>query len=178
LRNALKQTNSTALKEITENRFNNEAGKWNFNSLDNAYQSKDAMLAVLSFNKWNLAAIENKEGGTCAVRMSNALNRAGYTATMDHAHLNTKISTMSGKNSVSGEENRYIMSAHKLATHLGVVENGKKISDISEIKDSKGIIYFENAHIDLWNKDRMVGNGQLEASSELNKKTIYFLELK
>jgi hypothetical protein len=120
------------LKELTDQRFQTESGRWDFQKLSKAYQGKDEMLSDLSFNKWNLDAINSAQGGTCATRLSNALNRAGYRATMDQAHLNTKMSTMGGKNRVSGEEHRYVMGAHKLATHLGVVKNGKIVSDISD----------------------------------------------
>jgi hypothetical protein len=178
MRNTLKQGHKADLKEMTSNRFKLENNKWDFNALSSNYQRTQPMLNSLTFNKTNKDAILDIGGGTCAVRLSNAFNRAGYIATMDQAHLNTNTSTMGGKNNVSGIETRHVMGAHKLATHLGVVENGKIISDISEIKDKIGIIYFDNAHIDLWQGDEMVGNGALEPESELNNKTMYFLELK
>jgi hypothetical protein len=67
--------------------------------------------------------------------------------------------------------------AHKLAERLGLFPENNRyahmITSLDSIQGKTGIIYFENYHIDLWNKNTMVGNGDDEYDEKM-----YFLEVK
>ncbi len=147
--------------------------QWNYDKLESAYQGKSDLLKGKKFPQWALNAINASDGGSCATRLSNAFNRAGYN-TINEAFKNTPTPTVG-----DGLGSRYIMGADALAKHLGVVKKGSKqpnrINDISSIQNKVGIIYFENFHIDLWDGNEMVGNG--EVSDKYTSKPMYFKEL-
>jgi hypothetical protein len=134
------------------------------------------MLIGKNFHKTAKDAIEGD--GSCATRLSNAFNRAGYVA-LYQAFENSNVVTVGDR--VKGGERRYVMGAEHLATHLGVKQAGNTVSDISEIAGKKGVIYFRNpdedlTHIDLYDGKEMVGNGPL--TSSYTDGQVYFMELR
>ncbi|HRH77339.1 MAG TPA: hypothetical protein PK129_08325 [Cellvibrionaceae bacterium] len=68
---------------------------------------------------------------------------------------------------------RYIMGAGKLAHALGVDKMASRVSSCEQILGKTGIIYFENDHIDLWDKTKMTGNWDAWYD-----RPVYFLPLK
>jgi len=142
--------------------------KWKFDKLSKSYQNKTDTLTGKKFHPTALQDIE--EGGSCATRLSNAFNRAGYD-TLGDAFKNTPITTVG-----DGLGGRYIMGAASLADHLGVDGASYIVNDMSSIQGKRGIIYFENYHIDLYDGTNMVGNGGVTLGYTDNK--IYFMELK
>ncbi len=140
---------------------------WLYSTLNRNYQGKRAMLQGKNFHPTALSAINS--GGSCAARMSNAFNRAGYKL-LEDAFKMTSIPTVG-----DGLGNRYILGAHKLAEHIGVTDQKYRITDIKCISGKKGILYFENYHIDLYTGSEMYGNGPI--SADYTSKTIYFMEL-
>ena len=143
-----------------------DSDAWDFKKLKDAYQGKRDMLDGKKFHPTALDAIES--GGSCATRLSNAFNRSGYD-TLEDAFRNTDFSTVG-----DGLGNRYIMGAANLAAHLGVPTPKNRIDNISSAKGKEGIIYFNNHHIDLFDGNRMVGNGAV--TSNYTSKTMYFME--
>ncbi|MEM9078956.1 MAG: hypothetical protein AAGC43_18090, partial [Bacteroidota bacterium] len=79
-----------------------------------------------------------------------------------------------------GTGKRYIIGAHNFALHVGVANPALRIKNINSIKNKKGIIYFENFHIDLFDGVDMVGNDSVELDSNESyiTKVMYFRELK
>ncbi len=158
--------------------FNQEATaqkeKWDYKKLSKSYQDKDTMLKGKKFHQTALDAIE--DGGSCATRMSNAFNRAGYDV-LDDAFNNTPLTTVG-----DGLGNRYITGAQNLALHLDVYSEANLVTDISTISGKQGIIFFRNPsaggynHIDLYDGSKMRGNGFVPARAL--KSDIYFRELK
>ena len=57
------------------------------------------------------------------------------------------------------KENKYIFSASDLATVLGMYDMSHLVSSLESIKGKTGIIFWENYHIDIWDGEKMIGNG-------------------
>ena len=148
--------------------YNEMAHEMSYEKLEKAYQTKLDMLKSHKLHSSALSAIE--AGGSCATRMSNCINGAGYDL-LDQAFATQGVGTVGDSNG-----NRYIMGAGNLARFLGVQSQKYLISDMASIAGKQGIIYFQNYHIDLYNGASMVGNGQV-TSGYTNKNT-YFMELK
>lgn len=152
--------------------------RYDFKKIFDAYQDKADMLEGKSFSEWALGVINDPNGGSCAVRLSNALNRAGYK-TLDDAFKNTHLPTIG--DGVS--DDRYMTGALNLAKHLGVYAPSNLVTDVNSIIGKKGFIFFNGAgnhpytHIDLWDKSGMKGNGRLPPDVT-NRASIYFVELK
>lgn len=151
---------------------------WAFTKLKTNYQTRDDMLKGKTFKPdWALGFIQK---ASCATRLSNAFNRAGYSL-LDDAHKEGVYQT------VKDQCNKYyIISAHKLALHIEMAKSKYRIKNLKSIEGKQGLIYFENFHIDLWDDKKMVGNrdGHLhnpdyETIPSNNKdRAIYFMELK
>jgi hypothetical protein len=150
--------------------FNNEAKKWSFEKLKDSYQTKGELMPNLEnskFPRWAIDAIDASDGGSCATRMSNAFNRAGYGDFIEGAP----------RRFGDGSGNYYVLGAAELADHIGVASSKYLVTDLSSISGKTGIIYFENYHIDLYDGSSMVGNrGYTE--QYFNKKSTYFMEVK
>jgi len=125
---------------------------------------------MLKGKNFHPTALEAINGASCATRMSNAFNRAGYD-TLEDAFRNTDHTTVG-----DGLGNRYIMGAANLANHLRVASDKYLVTDLSSIQGQTGIIYFQNFHIDLFNGSEMVGNGPIPSSYFKNQPT-YFMPL-
>ena len=144
---------------------------WSFEKLKDAYQTKEALLKGKNFHPTALRVINDPiRGGSCAVRLSNAFNKAGYDV-LDDAFKNTDFVTVG-----DGHGGRYIMGADDLARHLGVATRENRVGDMSEVAGRQGIIYFENYHIDLFDGSEMVGNDGPVADA-YTERSIYFLDL-
>ena len=104
-------------------------------------------------------------GNTCAVRLSNAFNRSGEKI--------PKNSPRVVRNSTADKNgNYYLKGAYELAAHLQI--SSLKQYTPTTLQGKKGIIYFENYHIDLWNGLTMRGNGAI--TSGYTSKKIFFKE--
>ncbi|WP_248846343.1 T6SS effector amidase Tae4 family protein, partial [Pseudoalteromonas luteoviolacea] len=154
----------------------NQVGEWSYKKLSNAYQSRWDMMEGKKFQKWAENAILSSSGGSCAARVSNAFNRAGYND-MLNAFKNTDFVTTG-----DGQGNRYILGAQNLALYLGVYDNANLVTNFTSIKGKQGIIFFRDPssggynHIDLFDGSKLVGNGVIP--SKAFKSSIYFSELK
>ncbi len=150
--------------------FNNESKKWSFEKLKDSYQTKGELMPNLENSKfppWAIDAIDASDGGSCAARMSNAFNRAGYGDFIEGAP----------RRFGDGSGNYYVLGAAELADHIGVASSKYLVTDLSSISGKTGIIYFENYHVDLYDGSGMVGNrGHTE--QYFNKKSTYFMEVK
>ncbi len=67
------------------------------------------------------------------------------------------------------------MGAADIARHLGVIDNKFRISSLSSISGKKGIIYFDEFHIDLFDGSQLVGNGPVPIYYQ--DKPMFFMEL-
>jgi hypothetical protein len=65
------------------------------------------------------------------------------------------------------------LGAGELAKQLGINWRAHQVLDSNQLIGKQGIIYFENYHIDLWDKYNMVGNSR----SFYGNKKVYFMEL-
>ena len=132
---------------------------YSFDSLESNYQHKNEMLSNIDIAQPNLDMIN--DGGSCATKLSNAMNRAGHNTT-SQAFSTPDIRTFG-----DSQGNRYIFSALDMANHLGVNDSANLISGASDIQGQEGFIYFRDissddglqGHVDLYDGSSMVGNG-------------------
>jgi RHS repeat-associated protein len=154
---------------------------YSYTRLRNSYQNKsNALGGKIISPSWALDAINASNGGSCAFRLSNAFNRAGYSSTLNYAWRNTTTRT-------AGDQfgKRYIYSAYEMGRYLGIDQPQYKIDDEFDIQNKQGIIYFFNYHIDLvywdigwfWDSAELVGNTGSSVSSLISKHTTYFMPL-
>jgi len=157
-------------------------GYYSFNALKSSYQGSDA-LRSLGLPSWAIPFIfDGTNGGTCAVRLSNAFNRAGYTNFLDSFTPTNRI--IRDSNNL-----KYVMGAHELATHLGVAKSANKVNSLDDLNGKQGIAYFWNFHIDLQQHETswwwpfgsgsypLVGNGDVAQDYIDRGNDLYFLEL-
>ncbi|MBB6523442.1 T6SS effector amidase Tae4 family protein [Pseudoteredinibacter isoporae] len=165
----------------------NELSKWSFKKLKESYPSNKGLsggdvvdnaggkvssnFALRNTSKDPL--VRANWSNTCAARMSYCLNKAGYPVPSP-ASLPSDIRALS-----SDGNGNYIYGASDMARYIeGVLGSPLTVkNDLSNITGKTGIIYFENYHIDLWDKKAMVGNtGSI--SNYIGKKKAFFWEVK
>ena len=160
-------------------KIDEEGLKWSFWKLVNYYQSKNAMnipekggILAQNFRNW-----EGNNAYTCAVRLSNAFNRAGYSNVTYRAWRYTSYSTLGDKYG-----KRYLYRAKEMGKHLGLFNRKYRIYSLSDLKYKNGLIYFENYHVDIIysggnGTPYMLGNYWATISSYLNHGRTYFMKL-
>lgn len=143
--------------------------KSKFAKLWDKYQTREEMFKDIVIHPANKKLIDL--GGSCATRLSNAHNRAGYDDMND-----------AGSGSFSDKSgNRYLMSAPKLAKHLNISLESNVITSMNDLKGKQGYIYFQKnssstyQHIDLVKNGVMRGNGAIEPRHFKSK--VYFKAL-
>ena len=151
--------------------------KWSFNKLLAAYQSKADMdipskggTLTQNFNIW-----KGNNAYSCAVRLSNAFNRAGYSSVTRDAYKNTPYKTLGDRYGY-----RYLFRAKEMGKHLGLFQSKYRVENLNDIYGKNGLVYFENYHVDLiyatWSGPVMYGNGDYVQQYK-NDARMYFMEL-
>ena len=125
---------------------------YSYARLRNAYQSREEAFRGRNRSDYDnfyyYDAVWSSNGGSCAYRLSNAFNRAGYSDVIYRAWKYTRYKTLGYK--PTGE--RYMISSYEMALHLGVKKASNEVFSESEVLNKKGIVYFhgsEGGHIDL-----------------------------
>ncbi len=169
-------------------RFVDESGLYSFNRLKNAYQSRSQAFSGRKRSDYDAPyeydLVWASSGGSCAYRLSNAFNRAGYANIMQSAWKYTKYRTMAYK--PTGE--RYIYSSFEMAEYLGVFSSANKVNNASDMNNKVGIVYFHDSkggHIDLletregfWSDYLyMIGNGEMVDTYMSEHSSTYFMEI-
>jgi len=146
--------------------------------LANAYQSKDAMdisskggTLAQNFRIW-----EGNNAFTCAVRLSNAFNRAGYSSVTYRGWKYSPYGTLGDKYG-----KRYLYRAKELGKHLGLFNKKYRVKNISDLKNKQDLIYFENYHVDIIYRGasgpNMLGNWWATVASYMSHGRTYFMKL-
>ena len=144
-------------KQLTEDNFN--LMKQNYDG-DGAAVAKDAGGKVWQ----NVSKFHSpKEGerpdprwvNTCGIRLSHAMNHSNLDIPKPSS-LPSNIKVLSSDN-----DGNFIYRAKDFSRYMEKT-NDEPISvkdDLSNIQGKKGVIYFDNYHIDLWDETNLVGNG-------------------
>lgn len=103
---------------------------------------------------------DEKWKNTCAVRLSNAMNKGG-NAIPSPSQLPSNIRVLTSDNS-----GNFIFGASNFANYMRLTNGDPEevANDLSNIQGRKGVIYFDNYHIDLWDGTTLVGNGDNAAN--------------
>lgn len=143
----------------------NKVTSGNFNSIKQSYDKDGGKVAENAGGKvWGnfkqyYGVPENKRNenwkNTCAIRLSHAMNQAGL-GVPSPSQLPSNIGALS-----SDSSDNFIYKARDFGRYMEKT-NGKPIdvdNDLANIQGKKGVIYFDNYHVDLWDGSTLVGNG-------------------
>lgn len=148
----------------------------NFNLMKQNYDGDGAAVAKNAGGKvWqNVSKFYSpKEGvtpdddweNTCGIRLSHAMNNSNLNIPKPSS-LPSNIKVLSSEN-----DGNFIYRAKDFSRYMEKT-NGEPIkvkNDLSNIQGKKGVIYFHNFHVDLWDKTTLVGNGN-SASDYINNR--------
>jgi len=150
---------------------------WSIAKLLAAYQSREEMNIPAKGGTlaYNFSIWSGNNANSCAVRLSNAFNRAGYSDVTYRAWKYTPYRTLGDKYG-----NRYLFRAKEMGKHLGLFKRKYRVYNIDDLRYKSGLIYFENYHVDLVYDygagPTLKGNGSVIEEYMQNHRT-YFMEL-